>query len=409
MRTDSKEAPRLKFLLTTTFYPPHHIGGDALHVKWLADELVKDGHQVHVVYSLDAYELKRGKTVVGQLRAGAEGVYPLRARRGRLEPLSVYVRGRSACFSEEFERLLEQVSPDVVHHHNISLLGYDLLRRRGPYLNVYTAHDYWPICQRNDLLRNGRRCAARSRCWLCALRSGRPPQVWRSRQAFAAALADIDLAIAPSKYLGGVLSEATGLSWARLPNFVPEPPADIPPSGLSDFFLYVGVLERHKGIVELVRLFNEGWREIGARLVVAGAGRLEKALRRYVAANSLEDVVRVLGWCDHAALYPLYNDAHALVMPSLWPENAPLAALEALSVGTAVVGSDVGGLPEIAGLQGDGFVCSVDRLKEALIGVRNALPDRGRLRHIYRDHFSPQRFMSSYLDVVEERRGARAA
>lgn len=118
MHTDSKEAPRLKFLFTTTFYPPYHIGGDALHVKWLADELVKEGHQVHVMFSLDAYELKRGKIAGVQLPAGAPDVYPVRAGRGRLEPLSVYVRGRSGCFSEEFERLLGQVSPDVVHHHN---------------------------------------------------------------------------------------------------------------------------------------------------------------------------------------------------------------------------------------------------------------------------------------------------
>ena len=408
MHTDCDGVTRLKFLFTTTFYPPYHIGGDALHVKWLADELAREGHDVHVMFSLDAYELKRGGSRDREAEAGPVHVYPLRSRHGRLETLSTYVLGRSSYFSGQFDRLIADIAPDVVHHHNISLLGYDLLRKRGSYLNVYTAHDYWLVCQRNDLLRGSDRCQRQGRCWPCVARSRRPPQLWRHGQGFRDALSDIDVAIAPSGYVGGVLSEATALPWVTLANFVPEPPEDVPPSGLSDFFLYVGVLERHKGIVELVELFRQAWREIGARLVVAGTGRLEDSLRRYVNGNRLGDAVNLLGWCDHDTLYSLYEDAHALVMPSLWPENAPLAALEALSMGTPVVASDAGGLPEIVGLQGEGFVCQRGQLKETLTRVRNAAPDRQRLRDIYRAHFSPERFTSSYLDILEERRGARA-
>ena len=50
----------LKILFTSTFYPPFHLGGDAVHVKYLAEELVKRGNEVHVIHSLSAYLLKRG-------------------------------------------------------------------------------------------------------------------------------------------------------------------------------------------------------------------------------------------------------------------------------------------------------------------------------------------------------------
>jgi glycosyltransferase involved in cell wall biosynthesis len=45
--------------MTTTFYPPYHIGGDAVHVRILAEELVKKGHEVHIIHLLDSYYLKK--------------------------------------------------------------------------------------------------------------------------------------------------------------------------------------------------------------------------------------------------------------------------------------------------------------------------------------------------------------
>ena len=76
-------------------------------------------------------------------------------------------------------------------------------------------------------------------------------------------------------------------------------------------------------------------------------------------------------------------------------------------MGTPVLTSNMGGLPEIAGLQGEDFVCDLDHLKEALIIARNACPDRRRLQDIYRSHFSPEQFISRYLELIEEKLGAR--
>ena len=53
------EMETLRFLFTTSFYPPYSIGGDATHVKYLAEELAREGHEVHVVHSIDAYRAKR--------------------------------------------------------------------------------------------------------------------------------------------------------------------------------------------------------------------------------------------------------------------------------------------------------------------------------------------------------------
>jgi len=398
----------LKFLMTTTFYPPYHIGGDAVHVKHLVEELARQGHEVHVMFSLDAYEIKRGKVPNLNIQPTQVYLHPLRSPRGRLEPLLVYSLGKSGYFSKEFDRLVTEISPDIVHHHNISLLGYDLLLKRGSYLNLYTAHDYWLICQQNLLLKNGRVCHSQNRlsCAFCVLGLRRPPQIWRHSNAFTEAIKDIDLAIAPSNYVSSVLSQRLGFPFVTIPNFVPPPPEPSAPAEFSDYFLFVGVLERHKGIVELVNIFKDYGQEISAGLVVVGTGSLEGYLRSYVEKNSLGGIVHILGWCPQERLYSLLHDACALVMPSLWPENCPLVALEALAMGTPVVASNIGGLPEVVGLQGNEFICNLDNLKEALIKVRKADIGREQIRDIYRQHFSRERFVRRYLELIGNRLGA---
>ena len=395
---------KLKFLMTTTFYPPYHVGGDANHVKYLAEELARQGHEVQVMFSVDAYRIKRGKVPKPDIEPGQVQLNPLRSPRGRLEPLLVYLRGKSGYFLKEFDRLVKEISPDVVHHHNISLLGYDFLKKRGAYLNVYTAHDYWLICRRYDLLKNGQSiCHDNRSCALCALRYHRPPQLWRHGDTLRKAIKNVDLAIAPSAYVGSVLSSATKVPFVTLPNFIPSPPENIPPAEFQDYFLYLGRLEEDKGVTELVQVFQNNWREIAAQLVVVGTGSLEKHLRSYVEKKRLGHIVHILGWCEQGRVNSLLSHADALVIPSVWPENCPLVALEALSRGTPVISSDMGGLPEIAGLQGEDFVYGQGHLKEALIKVRNARPDRGKIKDIYLQHFTPERFTSHYLELVCQR------
>ena len=52
----------LRFLLVSTFYPPYHLGGDAVHVQYLAEALAAQGHEVHIEHSPAAYRVKRRGT-----------------------------------------------------------------------------------------------------------------------------------------------------------------------------------------------------------------------------------------------------------------------------------------------------------------------------------------------------------
>jgi glycosyltransferase involved in cell wall biosynthesis len=389
----------LKFLFTSTFYPPYHVGGDAVHVKYLAEELAKRGHEVHVLHSLDAYKVK-SRSLPEKAEVDGVHVHTIETCLN-LSPYVAYTFGNSPSILKRFERLLKEIRPDVVHHHNISLLGYGILKKRGDYLNLYTAHDYWLVCQQNNLLKTGSKVCDGGSCFFCALRYKRPPQLWRRMNSFRNAVKDVDVLIAPSNYLKNKVLESFNVKAVTIPNFAPEPPAHIKSSGFSNFFLYAGVLEKHKGVMNLVEVYKEVSDEIDPRLLIVGMGNLQDEIRKLVRRNKLENKIVMLGWVSHDLLYCLLKDANALVMPSIWPENCPLVAVEALSVGTPVISSNKGGLPEIVEKVDKGLVYSSnEELKQLLLNFDKSKYPSHIVKRVYERYFSPQAFLERYFEVI---------
>ena len=387
------------FLMTSTFYPAYGIGGDALHVKWLSEELGRAGHQVHVLYSEDAHRIKR-KGLPNGRQSDTVRLHTLKTPLS-LSPYMAYVLGHSSG-TKRFRDLLKEIRPDIVHHHNVSLLGYGLLRKSGSYLNLYTAHDYWLVCEQNNLLRNGLEQCEHPLCFSCALKLRRPPQLWRQCKEFEQSAEDIDVLIAPSNYLRSRISQHIQTNAVCIPNFTPKPPSRIEPSPFSNFFLYAGLLEKHKGISDLVHGYEQISHDVSANLIVAGEGSLRDWVAKFTATHGLNDRVTTLGWVSQAFIYRLLKDANALVIPSICAENCPLIALEALSVGTPIIASNVGGLPEIVSkIDGGRAYGSLEQLKRALLNCPVKSTDQERAaKSIHEKHYSAKAYLREYFRLI---------
>ncbi|MFN4134927.1 MAG: glycosyltransferase [Novosphingobium sp.] len=108
--------------------------------------------------------------------------------------------------------------------------------------------------------------------------------------------------------------------------------------------LSVGALVPVKGQALAIRALTHLPHDV--RLVIAGSGSEEGALRALVGALGLEDRVQIIGVVDHDLLPHLLCAADVMVLPSE-REGLANAWIEALACGTPVVIPDVGGAREV--------------------------------------------------------------
>lgn len=122
---------------------------------------------------------------------------------------------------------------------------------------------------------------------------------------------------------------------------------------------------------KLIGAFAEVAKNVpNARLLMVGDGeQKEKAV----------EMIRQLGLEDRVILQPFRTDvpdllanADIFVLPSLW-EAFPIALLEAMSMGKAVIGTNVDGTPEIIEHRKNGLLIEIDDLQKNLATALNEL------------------------------------
>ena len=143
--------------------------------------------------------------------------------------------------------------------------------------------------------------------------------------------------------------------------------------------LFVGKLSKGKGIELLLDAAKQILKIHKTKFIFAGAIQSDKIKSR-LKLKSLKPYVKLLGSVDYADLPAIYKSSSLLAMPSIYPESFGRSALESLSVGTPVVVTNMGALPEIIEDKITGHICqpTVKNLKEAILDV---LQNEGKYRN----------------------------
>lgn len=134
----------------------------------------------------------------------------------------------------------------------------------------------------------------------------------------------------------------------ELPNCtpLPPPPPERPASADRVQVLFLGLVGLRKGVYELLPAFAQASRAQPAlRLCVAGNGEVERALA-LAAELGVADRVDLPGWIDGEAKLRLLREADIYVLPS-HNENLPVSIIEAMGHALPVIGTRVGGVPEM--------------------------------------------------------------
>lgn len=189
-----------------------------------------------------------------------------------------------------------------------------------------------------------------------------------------------------SQFVGDEVQAAFGIDADRVvvvPNGLRPPGAErratdaaagVAAAGGERYLLAVGTVEPRKDLPLLVRAFDQLAATDGdLRLVLAGPdGWGVEALRSAIAASPHRDRIVRLGWVSDDRRLALVRGARALVFPSIY-EGFGLPPLEAMSVGTPVVATRAGSLPEVLG---DGALLVPVGDQQALAGaIHSVLTD----------------------------------
>ncbi len=345
----------MRVLLISWEYPPVIEGGLGRHVRKLAEHLVGEGVEVHVLTRsggrLPAEEARHG-VIVHRVR---EPQFP--------KDVNAFVRWVDQMNDDMGDlglELCERFEFDLVHSHDwlVASAAERIARSIGrPWLTTVHATEY-----------------GRHQGWV-----QKHPQS-HIHAAERRMVRRADRVITCSRYMRGHVSTVFGVSPRRITvieNGVDpldlEPVAEDLPALRRRFaapderlVLMVGRLVYEKGFHLALDALAPVIRRLGnVRFVVAGTGTAEAELKRQARRLRLTRHGTFLGWIGDDMLHSLYRVSEVLIVPSIY-EPFGLVALEAMASGCLCVVADTGGLREVVPSDGTVGLRFPSRDSEAL-------------------------------------------
>ncbi|MCL4295949.1 MAG: glycosyltransferase family 4 protein [Anaerolineae bacterium] len=414
----------MKVVLTIHHFPPNYSAGAEIYTFRLANWLIKHGYTVEVVCIESITHV--GEQKLEYRHEIYEGVSVWRLYFNLAQSPDPFRSSfDNPTIGAWFDEFLRQVQPDLVHINSCYLLSVNTIAavKRQALPLIVTLHDFWFVCPRITLLKptdevctvpeNMAECAW---CLATEQRRFRLPEkmsggvvgslaqrllalpfgsgllgiqpssaeIAYRRRLLLDALRQADLILAPSEFLRNtfvkqgidptkIVYSRYGLDtshWLTLPekNGAPSPEMQIG---------YIGQLSYHKGVHLLIEAFKRlDFSRRPARLKIYGAPeafpKYVQQLRNMANGNS---AIEFMGRFDNRRVAEILHQADVTVVPSIWYENSPIAIMEALTSGTPVVTTNLGGMPELVQHNINGLLFKVGDVNDLTCQLQRLLDE----------------------------------
>ena len=136
-----------------------------------------------------------------------------------------------------------------------------------------------------------------------------------------------------------------------LPNYIDVTEYEVSKSH-DDYILYFGRLSEEKGLETFIKAATLN---PSINHFIVGAGPIELKLKTLVNEGNISNVT-FLGFKSGAELKMIISRALCIVVPSEWYENCPMSVLESFASARPVIGSNIGGIPELISESIDGLI-----------------------------------------------------
>ena len=302
---------------------------------------------------------------------------------------SIYSFTARKCLS----RLLDEVKIDValalnIYNYMSPSIFHELAKRSIPI--AMQIGDYHLMCLSYQFLRDNRPCfLCQKGCYLHGLRHRCVKQSLAASGVRALAMYvqrwlkiwdRVDLFLVPCRFMAQAMTQA-GFAPQRIqvmPYPVRVPPQDSLPAK-GEYILSFGRVSREKGLDVLIKAYQLAAPK--EDLVILGRDYDgERARLQALIAAPFRDRVHFRDFTTGPELSALIGGALLSVVPSRWPDNAPLSVYESLAHATPVAGAAMGGIPEQIRAGLDGVLFNPDDSQDLADKLKDCLADRPRLR-----------------------------
>jgi len=367
----------MRILTVIHYFILFGLGGSEYYSYYLSKELSKQ-HDVHLFFTIPE-DGDKGKVVQGHYDD-----IPYWALRKNRMPYSHPFQDRNRWVEEEFNKVLKQFKPDLIHFQhliNLSLNLPSLAKRRG-IPSCLTLHDFWFLCPRTIFLTSDLKiCDNHSprKCLDCLqeeigyyLTQGKVRGLWRlgKREVkrlfnvkkkvialFNLALwrvhwvkkvfKDVDVFIAPSQFLLEKYAQS-GLSREKIVlirhGFNKNDFYGIRRTASPKVrFAFVGTIRVHKGIYLLIDAFNK----ITGSAELKIYGRLLPPVVDDLKKRITNPDIHIMGELKKEDKRKAFSEIDVLIVPSLCYENSPLTINEGFLAKIPVITADIGGMAEL--------------------------------------------------------------
>lgn len=344
----------MKFVIISNLYPPLLRGGAEMVAAQEAEGLKAAWQHVSVLTTkprqidIGGFNVKANNKLVWQDEVNGVSVY-------RFTPFNLFYYLDDHKFPGlvrllwhfidifnifsyfKVKKFVQEAKPDVVITHNLMGIGFLIpsLLKRLRIKHFHTLHDVQLYTPSGLILKN------QENNWQHRFFKliGYPSLM---KQLFASPA----VIISPSRFLLDFYKQRGFFPESKLvllPNPSPAPISTIRQASPNLELLYLGQVNKAKGILNLITTMGKIHLP-HLRLHVVGAGT--DLTRAKLLAKEDKRII-FHGWLPHQKLMPILHKTDIVVVPSLCYENSPLVIYEALSFGLPVLAADIGGVAEL--------------------------------------------------------------
>lgn len=279
----------------------------------------------------------------------------------------------SAKVYRKLYEILLEFKPNIIHIHNfyhiLSPSILDAIREYKKNFNckvIMTVHDFHIICPNTGLISYKKddvkicdKCIDKKNYRIIVKNCDKRGVKYSLLKGIRSilnynlknVLETIDLFLTPSNFMKEKISKVIDENKVRVlrnPIFDIEEINKLKENNSLDTkydLVFAGRLSKEKGILKFIEFLKVNKFEY--RLAIVGDGEDYDEIKEYINSNSLANI-KLLGRKSHQETLEIIKNSKALVLPSIWYENAPLSLIESYMNNKPFFINPLGGMKELA-------------------------------------------------------------